>query len=135
MPEDLRELYVEFAQAAEMAQVMEVEAGNLALAFVTTAFDTSKITEEQSEFFRALVDDVNRRTFGNLMREIRKTATVSEAIDTTINGVDSSTRSLPLPVLYSSSHGRTRYAAVCQPAVLHSAGPSCLARRLVSQLE
>ena len=50
IPDDLRELYFEFGRAAEMAQVMEVEAGNLALAFVTTAFDTSNITREQREF-------------------------------------------------------------------------------------
>ncbi|MDX6447360.1 MAG: hypothetical protein QOH71_4434 [Blastocatellia bacterium] len=85
IPEDLRELYVEFGQAAEMAQVMEVEAGNLALSFVTIAFDTTNITDEQREFFRALVDDVDKRTFGNLMKEIRKTTKVSEAIDETIN--------------------------------------------------
>ena len=85
IPEDLRELYVEFGQAAEMAQVMEVEADNLALAFVTVWFDTTNITDEQREFFRALVDDVDKRTFGNLMKEIRKTIEVSEAIEKTIN--------------------------------------------------
>lgn len=85
IPEDRRELYVEFGRAAEMAQIMEVEAGNLALAFVTIAFDTTNITDEQREFVRALIDDVDRRTFGNLMREIRKTTHVSEGIDKTIN--------------------------------------------------
>jgi hypothetical protein len=85
IPDDLRELYVEFGQAAEMAQVMEVEAGNLALAFVTVWFNPTTITDEQREFFRALVDDVDKRTFGNLMKEIRKTIQVSETIDKTIN--------------------------------------------------
>ena len=51
-PDDLRELYFEFGRAAEMAQVMETEAGNLALVYVSMFVDTSKITDEQREFFR-----------------------------------------------------------------------------------
>ena len=42
--DDLRELYYEFGRAAEMAQVMETEAGNLALAYATMLVDTSTIT-------------------------------------------------------------------------------------------
>ena len=84
-PDDLRELYFEFGRTAEVAQVMEVEAGNLALAFVSLAFDPSKITEEDRRFFKAIIDDVNRRTFGNLLKEIRKIGSVSEGIEKIIN--------------------------------------------------
>ncbi len=84
-PDDLRTLYFEFGRTAEMAQVMELEAGNLALAFVSLAFDPSKITDEERRIFRAVIDDVNSRTFGNLLKQIRKIGSVSECIEKTIN--------------------------------------------------
>jgi hypothetical protein len=84
-PDDLRELYFEFGRTAEMAQIMEVEAGNLALAFMSLAFDPSKITDEERRCFKAIIDDVNRRTFGSLLKEIRKMGSVSESIEKTIN--------------------------------------------------
>ncbi|HVY07471.1 MAG TPA: hypothetical protein VHB46_15965 [Burkholderiales bacterium] len=84
-PDNLRTLYFEFGRAAEMAQVMETEAGNLALAFVSLAFDPGTITDEERRLFRAIVDDVNSRTFGNLLRQIRKIGTVSDGIEDTIN--------------------------------------------------
>ena len=85
-PDDLKELYFEFGRTAEMAQVMEVEAGNLALAFVSLAFvDPSKITDEERLIFKAIIDDVNRRTFGNLLKEIRKIGSISESIEKIIN--------------------------------------------------
>ena len=83
-PDDLRELYYEFGRAAEMAQVMETEAGNLALVYATILVDTSKITDEQREFFRALVQDVNQRTFGNLFQQIQKMGQIDDSIITTV---------------------------------------------------
>jgi hypothetical protein len=87
--DDLRELYYEFGRAAEIAQLMETEAGNLALVYSTMLVDTSKITEEQRGFFRSLIQDINARTFGNLFREIKEMvamddrflATVEEALN------------------------------------------------------
>jgi hypothetical protein len=84
-PDDLRELYFEFGRAAEMAQVMETEAGNLALVYASMLVDTSKITDEQREFFRALVQDVNKRTFGNLFREIQKLGQIDASILAAVN--------------------------------------------------
>ena len=84
-PDDLRELYFEFGRAAEMAQVMETAAGNLALAYASMLVDTSKITDEQREFFRALVQDVNKRTFGNLFREIQKMGEIDVSILSAVN--------------------------------------------------
>jgi len=84
-PEDLRALYFEFGRTAEMAQVMELEAGNLALAFVSLAFDPAKITDDERRIFQALIDDVNSRTFGNLLKHIRKIGSISESIEQTIN--------------------------------------------------
>ena len=82
---DLRELYYEFGRAAEMAQVMETEAGNLALVYATMLVNTSKITDEQREFFRALLQDVNKRTFGNLFRQIQKMGQIDDSIIATVN--------------------------------------------------
>lgn len=84
-PDDLRTLYFEFGRTAEMAQVMELAAGNLALAFVSLAFDPLKITDEERRIFKAIIDDVNSRTFGNLLKQIRKIGSVSEDIEKTIN--------------------------------------------------
>jgi hypothetical protein len=44
--EDSKDLYMEFGRTAEIAQVMEVEAGNLALAFAALAFDPATITDD-----------------------------------------------------------------------------------------
>jgi len=84
-PDDLSELYYEFGRAAEMAQVMELEAGNLALVYATMLLDASRITDEQREFFQALVNDVNKRTFGNLFRQIQKLGQIDDGIIATVN--------------------------------------------------
>ncbi len=85
MPADLRELYVAYGQAAEMAQVMELEAGNLALAYCTLVFDLDNITPGDRYAFNALTDDVDRRTFGYLLKHIRGMGTISEDIERTLN--------------------------------------------------
>ena len=84
-PDDLRALFYEFGRAAEMAQVMEMEAGNLALVYATMLVDTSKITDEQRGFFGALVRDVNKRTFGNLLRQIEKMSQIDDGITDAVN--------------------------------------------------
>jgi len=84
-PDDLRELYYEFGRAAEMAQVMEMEAGNLALVYATMLVDTSNITDEERGFFQAVLQDVNKRTFGNLFRQIQKMGQMDGAIIATVN--------------------------------------------------
>jgi hypothetical protein len=83
-PEDLKNLYMEFGMVAEMAQVMETEAGNLALAYVSLAFDPATITDKERRLFEAVIKDVNRRTFGNLLRQIRKIGDISEGIENSI---------------------------------------------------
>ena len=83
-PNDLQELYCKYGQTAEMAQVMELEAGNLTLAFISVWFNPQTITDEQRRMFQSLITDVDTRTFGNLLKEIRKTATISEEIENTL---------------------------------------------------
>ena len=42
-PENLKQVYMAFGRAAELAQIMEVEAGNLALSYAAFAFDPNKM--------------------------------------------------------------------------------------------
>jgi hypothetical protein len=56
VPPDLYELYAEFGYASEKAQVLEVAAGNVALAYLALFTDTDNITPEQIKFFRQIVD-------------------------------------------------------------------------------
>ena len=85
LPEDLRCLYIQFGQTVEVAQLMELEAGNLALAYVSLAFDPKNITNDQRRLFKAVVDDVDKRTFGYLLKQIRKIGSVSEGIEDIVN--------------------------------------------------
>lgn len=77
---NLDELYAKFGRTAEMAQVMELEAGNLALSYVLTAFDVNNLTREQKLFLRSLSEDIDRRTFGNLVNILKKSMNVDQAI-------------------------------------------------------
>jgi hypothetical protein len=83
-PDDLSELYCKYGRTVEMAQVMELAAGNLALAFISVMFDPKTINDEQRRMFKSVIDDVDKRTFGNLLIQIRKTVTISEEIEQTV---------------------------------------------------
>lgn len=82
---NLDKLYAQFGRTAEMAQVMELEAGNLTLAYVMIAFDTNNLTNEDKLFLKSLSEDVDRRTFGYLIKSMKKSMaidqTIKEAID------------------------------------------------------
>jgi hypothetical protein len=80
IPADQYELYAEFGMAAELAQVLEVAAGNVALGFLAMFVKTDEITPEQTEMYRAIVDDVNRKTFGSLLKHLKKTINLSDSI-------------------------------------------------------
>ncbi len=70
MPPDQFELYAAYGIAAEAAQTLEVEAGNVALAFVALMVGIDQIDEEKKALFSSLEEDVNRRTLGNLLRQV-----------------------------------------------------------------
>ena len=78
--ESLRDLYCEFGRTAEMAQVMEVEAGNYALTYASLSVDPENISDDQREMFRSILDDVNQYTFGRLIKQVRKTAEIDQTI-------------------------------------------------------
>ena len=85
LPEDLRDLYFQIGRTVEVAQVMELEVGNLALAYVSLAFDPKSITNDERRLLKAVVDDVDKRTFGYLLKQIRKIGSVSEDIEEIVN--------------------------------------------------
>jgi hypothetical protein len=70
--ENLHQLYAEFGMAAERAQVLELEAGNVILSFVALTVDPEKISAADKVGYKKLVDEVDRKTLGNLLRHIRK---------------------------------------------------------------
>ena len=70
-PEDLHNLYADFGVAVEKAQVLELEAGNVVLSLVMLFVDTDKITDEERDVYKQLLDDVDRKTLGNLLRKIK----------------------------------------------------------------
>jgi hypothetical protein len=80
MPTDQYELYAEFGIAAEKAQVLEVDAGNVALSFLALFVDTDQISAEQRDMFRRIVDDVDRKTLGILLKIIKRGITIDPSI-------------------------------------------------------
>jgi len=84
-PDPLSQLYCKFGRTVEMAQVMEFEAGNFALALISVMFDPEKINNEQRRMFKSVIDDVDKRTFGNLLNLIRKRVSISEEIEETVS--------------------------------------------------
>lgn len=82
---DQLQLYAEFGITAEKAQVLEFEAGNVALSFVTLFIDTSRIGPEETAMFRSLMDDVNRQTLGVLLKRIKTMAQFDESLLTIVD--------------------------------------------------
>lgn len=80
LSQDELQLYAEYGITAEKAQVLEIEAGNVALAFIALFVDTDRISAEDREMFRGIVDDVNRKTLGALLKSIRTWAHFDESL-------------------------------------------------------
>ena len=53
VPSDQLEVYTQFGIAAEMAQCVEMDASNLALAYIAAFVNTDEITPQLAEWFRA----------------------------------------------------------------------------------
>ena len=51
IPADQLEVYTQFGIAAEMAQCLEIDASNLALAYIAAFVNTDEITSEPAEWF------------------------------------------------------------------------------------
>ena len=79
-PADQLEVYTQFGIAAEMAQCLEIDASNLALAYIAAFVNTDEITSELAEWFRAINQDLNRKTLGQLLRAVKRFATYGDEI-------------------------------------------------------
>lgn len=77
---DLYDLYARFGIASEAAQVQEMEAGNLAIAYLAVIVDTAKITPAETEVLRAVINDLNRKTVGAMFRLLKEFSTIDQAI-------------------------------------------------------
>lgn len=80
MPLDQHSLYAEFGMAAEQAQLLEVEAGNVGLSFVALVLPPDKATPEQRAFFKSLADDADRQTLGALLKIVKSLGTIDQSI-------------------------------------------------------
>jgi hypothetical protein len=85
MPADQYELYAEFGITSEKAQVLELEAGNVALGFLTMFVDKATITPELTEMFRAVNNDIDRKTFGSLLKQIKKLMILEDSISAVVD--------------------------------------------------
>jgi len=84
IPSDQYDLYAQFGIAAEKAQTLELEAGNFVLAYLGLFFKPGQITEEQREFLSSLVDDMNHKTLGRLLKSIKGLATFDQHFISTV---------------------------------------------------
>jgi hypothetical protein len=80
IPADQLEVYTQFGFAAEMAQCLEIDASNLALAYIAAFVNTDEITSELSEWFRAINEDLDRKTLGQLLHAVKRFATYGDEI-------------------------------------------------------
>ncbi|MGH7113547.1 MAG: hypothetical protein ACREE9_03530 [Stellaceae bacterium] len=78
IPPDLRELYFTLGVTAEKAQVMETAAGDVVLAYLAVFVDTDNITPEMTEWFKQLLDDMNSKTFGTVLRTLKKSIQIDD---------------------------------------------------------
>ena len=81
-PADEDHIYAKFGRTAEIAQSLEIEAGTVFLAIVLIGVKTDEITDEERAYYRALVDDLNRRTLGDLLKQVRPLIDFDETVET-----------------------------------------------------
>jgi hypothetical protein len=86
IPPDQYDLYAQFGIAAEKAQTLELEAGNFVLTYLGLFFKPGKTTEEQRGFLCSLVDDMNHKTLGRVLKSIKGLATFDQSFLTGVEG-------------------------------------------------
>jgi hypothetical protein len=84
IPAEQYEVYAEFGYAAEKCQLLELEAGNLALSYLAFFIDPKRLSEEERATFKAIfqsvTEDLNKKTFGTLLSYIRKSMTFEDSM-------------------------------------------------------
>jgi hypothetical protein len=79
---DEYDVYAEFGMTAEKAQSLEVAAGNVALSYLTLfyLYKTNTVSPEVTEMFGGIIDDLNAKTLGRLLRHVKSIGTVDDKI-------------------------------------------------------
>ncbi len=80
VPVEQYEIYAEFGFTAEKGQLLETEAGNFALAYLTFFLDTGTLSPEEKAVFRDVTEDLNKKTFGALLRYIKRSVSLDDSI-------------------------------------------------------
>lgn len=78
------ELYAQFGIAAEKAQTLETAAANFVLTYLGLLFEPGKITPDQREFLRSIVDDINHKTLGSILKNLKELATFDQTFIATV---------------------------------------------------
>ena len=71
IPTGQYELYAEFGIAAEKAQVLEIDAGNIALLYAALFLDRTKLTDDERKMLRTVLDDCDRSTLGKVLKRVK----------------------------------------------------------------
>jgi hypothetical protein len=66
------DVYATFGRAADGAQALEVDAGNVALATLAVFIKRRDENEDDNRLVRAVLDDLNSRTLGALLKIVKK---------------------------------------------------------------
>lgn len=85
IPSDQYRLYAEFGIASEKAQVLEVEAGNVALYYFRLSVKPDEINPEVTAFFKNIMNDVNKKTLGQLIKKIKTIINIDEITENLLN--------------------------------------------------
>lgn len=75
------QVYAAFGRAADAAQGLEIDAGNVALAMLAAFVKRPGEHEEDKRLARSVLDDLNSRTLGALLKVVRKIASVDPETD------------------------------------------------------
>lgn len=94
IPEGAHKLYATFGLVAEKAQLLEVDAGNVALTWLAVWYKPETITEAHREVFKGIMEDVNRKTLGALLKNVKSIGSFDDAI---LAAVDEALRQKKLP--------------------------------------
>jgi hypothetical protein len=85
IPVERYAVYAEFGFAAERGQLLETEAGNLALGYLTLFFDTKNLSAEEKAMLQSVTEDLNEKTLGTLLGHIKKTLVLDDSITRTLD--------------------------------------------------
>lgn len=79
------EVYKAFGKTAEKAQVLELEASNAILSFIALFLLTDETTKEEKVELKKLSEKNDKKTLGNLLKQIKKIVEFDPQAETHIN--------------------------------------------------